>query len=85
MIPYMLKYHWQTAASRPHWFTSFTATLANKVDAFWFEFGSLTIGMSIADWFVQDSCESKFAVSPRKGDAIVFYSQHPDGSVSACA
>ena len=28
------------------------------------------------------ACQSKFAVSPRKGDAIVFYSQHPDGNVN---
>ena len=29
-----------------------------------------------------EACQSKFAVSPRKGDAIVFYSQHPDGNVN---
>lgn len=41
-----------------------------------------------SDWYRLDSweakmtktCEAQFSVAPRKGDAIVFYSQHPDGS-----
>lgn len=41
----------------------------------------LNISESSWERKMADECEASFSIAPRKGDALLFYSQQPDGSL----
>jgi hypothetical protein len=41
----------------------------------------LNLSQSSWEWKLANECETAFSVPPRKGDALLFYSQHPDGEL----